>query len=89
MKEEVVSNIIIIMFIAIMITFGVVYLWYNESHQNDYCKYEYPSPIDKSSEFSKSWDAKDRFVEEGYIKCCRYVYVEHEAQIECKNFIES
>jgi len=51
----------------------------DEKKKDDYCLGLYPSKISEPSVWGNSWSEYHN-VENGYIRCCRYYYENHERE---------
>lgn len=72
------------LFIFLIIALLMIGL-FTSSNQKDFCIRVYPSPINEittyATESGDTWN-----VEEGFIECCRAIYVNHTREKECEVF---
>lgn len=72
------------MFVLFMVGINI-YGLIEGGEQDDYCERVYPSPIEEPFIFGGSWSETSN-VENGYLRCCRSYFEEHEKKSECQIF---
>jgi len=73
--------VMLVLFIVGLSLYGMI----EDERENNYCEKLFLSPITEPSVFVNSWGETSR-VENGYIRCCRYKWEEHEKKKECQIF---
>ena len=78
-----VNAVLLVLFCLVIL--GVIFIGrhiFFTGEESDFCELVFPS----ESEGSSAWSDGIALVEDGFVRCCRYVYIDHVRETECEVF---